>query len=627
MNENIALIDGPNFQMWATFFIISCSIGLFVWGRFALELVAIGTVIALLLLFHFFPLSGGHGGHGGDNPLGAAVILQGFANPVVFAIMSLLIIGQGLFQTGAVERASVFLGSLSRFGPQVAFAATFIVAGAISAFLNNTPVVVMFIPIVSAVAARIGISHSRVLMPLSFICILGGMTTLVGSSANLIAATLAEESGFPKIGFFDFVVPGVLMATLGGLYVIFVMPRLLTQRATMADTLSAESGKQFIAQITITRGHPWVGQQSHRGLFPAMKDMTVRMVQRGEKNVLPPFEDVVLDEGDIVIVAATRKVLANAVTDRRSVLTVEQTERNVSEEDNSDEFGGGRGQLSMAEVVVAPGSTLIGRSIEQSSLRADTNCIVLGLQRRSRMLRTALGKIRLEAGDVLLVVGTHTDIRSLRSHRDLLLLEWSQADLPITQHSRRALFIFASTIAVAATGLVSITIAALMGAVGMIAAGCINIHQARRAIDHKVFVLIGAAFAMAEALRFTGGAHYIAMNMVDTFSTFGPAVLLSAFFLLTVILTNFLSNHATAALLAPIAVDAARSLGVDPAPFVYALIFALNCCFATPIAYQTNLIVMGPGHYQFGDFVKAGLPLIVLLWLAYSLFAPFYFGL
>lgn len=624
MNENVAWIGSPEFQMWATFALIGTAIFLFAWGEYSLEIIATGIVTALLLLFYLFPVIG----EDGQNKLDAAVLLQGFANPVLFAIMALLIIGQGLFQTGAVERISLYLGALGKMGSQVAFAATFLVAGGISAFLNNTPVVVMFIPIVSAVAAQVGMAHSRVLMPLSFICVLGGMTTLVGSSANLIAATLAEEAGFPKIGFFDFVVPGLLLASLGAVYVIFIMPHFLAHRETMAEALTAESGKQFIAQISLGYGHPWAGEKSTAGLFPALKNMTVRMVQRGEKTFLPPFEDVTLCEGDVVIVAATRKVLASALTDRRSVLTIDTgISRNGEDDLSADDAGAPNEHLSMAETVIAPGSRLIGRSIEQSSLRAETNCIVLGLQRKSRMMRKALGEIRLEAGDVLLIVGTHDAIRSLRSHRDLLLLEWSRADLPVTQRSQSALLIFAITIASAAVGLLPIAIAALLGAMAMIGLGCINVHQAARAIDRKVFLLIGAAFAMAEALQYTGGAHFIASGMVSNLAPFGPAVVVSAFFLLTAILTNFLSNHATAALLAPIAVETAASMGVDPAPFVYALIFALNCCFATPIAYQTNLIVMTPGHYQFSDFVKAGLPLIVLLWLAYSVFAPFYFGL
>lgn len=623
------LIDAiPNFHMWVTFIVIIFSIILLALDRIPLELSAIGIVVILLSLFYFFPYTD----TSGKALLSSEDILKGFANPVIFTILSLLVIGQGLFHTGAVERPAQWIDRLGQSGALIAFAISLLAAGLISAFLNNTPVVVIFIPIMAAVAARIGLSQSHVLMPLSFICILGGMTTLIGSSANLIAAALAFESGGPKIGFFDFFVPGSLLAGIGAFYVIVILPRIITPRATMAQSLKDASGKQFIAQITLTSEHPWIGIESAAGLFPRLKNMTVRLVQRGPRAILPPFEEITLQEGDVVIVAATRKVLTEALKDRHSVLTLENIEGEASDQELSATEDAGKRQnpnqgLTMAEAVIAPGSRLIGSSIEQASLNNETRCIVLGIQRRSRMLRTSLNEIRLEAGDVLLMLGTRNAVRSLRTHRDLLLLEWSASELPITHHANRALLIFGTLIVAASSGMVPITIAALGGAIAMITFGCLNIRQASRAVDRKIFLLIGAAFAMAEAMRVTGGAAFLAHSVVDNFAHFGPSVLLSAIFLMTAILTNFLSNHATAALLAPVVVSAANEIGTDPAPFVYCLIFALNCSFATPIAYQTNMIVMGPGHYRFSDFLKGGLPLILILWVAYSLFAPFYYGL
>ncbi len=624
MSETQSILGLADFHMWATFAVICMAIFLFTTDKIATELVSIGVVVVLLVLFHVFPFSNSEG----KNLLGPVALLKGFANPVLFAILSLLVIGQGLFHTGAVERPAQLIALLSRSGPQFAFAVTFLVAGLISAFLNNTPVVVIFIPIVSAIATQLGQCQSRVLMPLSFITILGGMTTLIGSSANLIAASLAEGSGVKTIGFFDFAVPGILLASIGALYVIFILPRLLRSRASMTQRMARDSGKQFIAQITITSSHPWLGLHATAGFFPDLKDMTIRFIRRGGQTILPPFEDVTLEIGDVVVLAATRKVLTDALTAFKTTLPLSSTDSADDSHPSSvtDDIPP-KEQLSMVETVVAPGSRLVGRTIAQAALRTETNCILLGIQRHSRMLRIALADIRLEAGDVLLMLGTRKAIRKLRAHRDLLLLEWSASELPITHHANRALSIFGLTIFAAATGLLPITIAALAGAVAMVSLGCLNVRQASRAIDRRIFLLIGSAFAMAEPLRITGGAEFIAHTVVDTFISFGPPVLLSAFFLLTAILTNFLSNHATAALLAPVAVSTAQQIGVDPAPFVYGFIFALNCSFATPIAYQTNLIVMGPGHYRFSDFVKGGIPLILILWLVYSIFAPFYYGL
>lgn len=616
------IIDVMNPHMWVTFGIILGAIVLFANDRIPIELTSIGVVAVLLIFFHVFPVLGDNK----QNLLSATEILKGFANPVLFAIMSLLVIGQGLYNTGALEGPANLIARLGKVGPWLAFAVAFIIAGAVSAIMNNTPVVVIFIPIITAVASNMGLNASRALMPLSFICILGGMTTLIGSSANLIAATIAEQNDVPKIGFFDFTIPGLFLAGIGAIYVIFILPHLMKTDDEEHDAHRTEGGKQFIAQIPLDENHPWIGYKSSAGFFPDLKDITIRMVERGGRTFVPPFDDVELDSGDVVVLAATRKVLSDSLQQRVRD-QVKTDEDDLQTDGTAEKKNGRRAGLSISEAVVAPASRLIGAHIDPEIIHAETGMDFIGIQRRSRMGRGAIGDIRLEAGDVILLIGSRDDIKRLRANRNLLLLEWLTEELPQTHHSVHALFIFALTIWVAATGMLPIALAALAGAVAMIAAGCLNVRQASRAIDGRVFLLIGTAFALAAPLQITGGAQFVAAQVVDTFSGLGPAALLSAFFLLTAILTNFLSNAATAALMAPIAVSAAREIGADPTPFVYGLIFALNCSFATPIAYQTNLIVMGPGNYSFRDFLRGGLPLIFLIWIAYSLFAPFYFDL
>ncbi|MEM7619629.1 MAG: SLC13 family permease [Pseudomonadota bacterium] len=617
----------PNFHMYFTFAIILFAIVLFVSEKISLEISSLVIVLTLLLIFSLAPFH--HPIHG---KVDETIILSGFANPVLFTIISLLIIGQGLFHTGAVERPAQMIAKLSQFGIVIAFTVTLLTAGVISAFLNNTPVVVIFIPIVAAIAARLDKSPAHLLMPLSFITILGGMVTLIGSSSNLIVANLAEATGMPPIGFFDFSIPGLMLAGLGSLYVMFILPYIITPRQTMSSiqNISKQSGRQFLAQVTIDPQHPWVGATANAGMFPDLEKITVRLVQRGDQLILPPFEDVVIESGDHVIIAATRQVLADYIKKQKATLPQRQLDslrkRLSNGEDANVQDTDSRAQLTMVEAVVSPGSRLIGRTIEQAAILADTGCAIYGLQRQSRMLRRPMHDITLEAGDVLLLLGSRHAIRSLRANRAMIMLEWSASDIPTTHHEKHAIFIFASTIFLAVSGFVPIVLAALAGAVGMIVMGCLNVRQASRAIDRRIYLLVGTAFALAEPLRITGGATFIADNVVSLFHGLGPAVILSAFFLITAILTNFLSNHATAALLAPIAVKTAQQVGVPTEAFVYGLIFALNCSFATPIAYQTNLIVMGPGHYQFRDYFYAGLPLIIIIWLAYSIFAPIYFG-
>ncbi len=367
--------------------------------------------------------------------------------------------------------------------------------------------------------------------------------------------------------------------------------------------------------------------RSTAGIFPDLKLMTIRLVQRSGRSILPPFEDLHFQEGDVVMIAATRQALMNAIARDRTVISDAAQGDEQDADDALQSNQQERERLIMTEVVIAPGSRRIGQTVNPERFKMNTGCTLLGIERHSRMMRAPMNQIGLVAGDVLLLLGTPRAVRSLRDHRDLLLLARSRAELPVPYHAKRALVIFMTMVLAAASGLVPIAIAAIAGAIAMILVGALTLPQAARAFDGKIFMLIGTAFAMAVSLEATGGAQFLAHQVVEIFSGWGPAVLLSALFLLIAILTNFLSNHATGALFAPIVVSAANEIGADPAPFVYGLIFALNCSFATPIAYQTNLIVMGPGHYRFRDFMIAGIPLILIIWIAYSLFAPFYFDM
>jgi di/tricarboxylate transporter len=607
-------------QMWVTFAVIAVAVAVLVTERLRLEVTCAGIIVTFLVFFHFYPVMGPDG----TNLLGPDQLLAGFANPALITILALLMIGQGLFHTGALEMPTRIIAGLAGRHAALVLPIVLLIAGIISAFMNNTPVVVMFLPVLSAVAGRLHTSASKVLMPLSFITILGGMTTLIGSSTNLLVADVAVGAGLPRIGFFDLTAVGGFLAFVGLFYVFLVMPRLLAPRATMAEEVTGLSGKQFIAQIQISYDHPLVGAEAVAGLFPSLKDMTVRLVQRGEHAILPPFEDVRLRPGDVVIVAATRQVLTEALKSRGNILAAHLA---GEREEETAAAGEDTSQLTLAEAVIAPGSRMIGRTLEQSGLHSETGSIVLGIQRRSRMIRMRLTEIRLEAGDVILVLGSREQVRGLRLNRDLLLLEWSTAELPMTERANRALAIFAAVVLAAATGLVPIVVAALAGAFAMIPAGCLNVRQASRAFDRQIYLLIAASLAMALPLEATGGAAFLAHAVVSGLQGAPVAVTLSALFLLVMVLTNLLSNNATAVLFTPIAVRTAQELGADPLPFVMAVIFAANCSFASPIGYQTNLLVMGPGHYRFSDFVKAGAPLAIILWIVFSLFAPWYYAL
>ncbi len=610
------IVMASPWQMWAALAILAIAIGAFVSDRFSMELVSIATVAAFLLLFQIAPLSDAEGGRA----ITTASILEGFADPALLAIMCLLMLSQGLFQSGTMELPMRFLVAGAGRFKILMLGAVLVIALVSSAFINDTPVVVMFLPIVAAMAAASGVAPSRVLMPLSFLALLGGMTTLIGSSTNILAAGVFHDATGEEIAFFDLTPLGVMIALVGFLY-LATAGRLLLPRRGLANNNVERENKQFIAQFEINRGHFLLGKGPVGGLFADLPDITVRMVQRREEAILPPYDDFQFKYSDVVIIAATRSVLTKLLRERPEILGDALSEVDLDEADPRAP----RSQLTLVEAVVAPGSRMIGRTVGQIGFHYQSNCVILGVERRSRMIRTEISSIRLEAGDVLLILGPLEDVRTLRMDRDVLIMEASMTALPAPRNAILSGVIFIIVVTLAATGVLPIGIAAICGVFAMLAFGCLNIRQAARAFDRRIYLLIGSSLAMGHVLEATGGATLIGGLIAPIAMNFGSGALLSAMFIISAVMTNVLSNNATVALLTPIAISAARLAGVDPWPLALTVIYAANCPFATPIAYQTNLLVMTPGHYEFRDYLKVGGPLVIIIWIAYSLIAPMYF--
>ncbi len=610
-------------QMWLSFLVIAGAIILYASEKLKIEITSLITIVSLLLLFEispiFFPAE--------TSPVSSRDLLSGFAEPALFAIIGLLVIGQALVATGALDNFTKALVSKGGKTPQALIIFILLFVLVTSAFMNNTPVVVIFIPILSALSIQLGRSPSLVMIPLSFAAILGGNLTLIGSSTNLLASGALTNAGQPALQFFDLLVPGSVLAVVGFAYLLIASPTMLQSRANMAKQLMIDDdllpqGRQFIVQIEVDGDSPFLGMRSSGGLFPKLTHITLRLIQRGEKAFLPPFDDIELQEKDILVIAATRISLTALLKKYPNVFK-------ITDEQNNDiykEMFSVKDQM-LAEAMIAPTSQMRGLSLSQIAFHHKTNCTVLGIQRRSRMIRTSLDDILLEAGDVLLIFGERKDVLKLRSSKNVMLMEWSASDAPRGERALLSVGIFGFVVLFAATGVMPVTIAALAGATAIVLSGCLTLRQAVRAIDRRIIMLVGSALAMGTALGATGGASYLSHNAITALEGTSPAIVLSVFFLIVAIITNVLSNNATAVLFIPIALSVSHELGVDPMPFIVAVIFAANCSFATPMGYQTNLMVMGPGHYQFKDYIKTGVPLIIILWITFSLFAPFYYNL
>ncbi|MBV6658174.1 MAG: SLC13 family permease [Devosiaceae bacterium] len=607
-------------EVWIVYAVVGAAIVAYASDRWSIEFVSLGVMAALVVVFSALPMlaptlsaMGLPIGDGFANPEpDVAFLLTGFASPVLFTILALLVIGQGLYQTNALAPVAALAKRVGGKREGLALLFLIVLAGAASGFLNNTPVVVMLLPVFGAMAARLPGGVRPYLIPLSFATILGGTTTLIGSSTNLLVASTAERASGYMLGFFDQTPLALLLIVAALPYVLWALPRALREDTGEGAGFTFR-GKQFIAEQVLVAGHPLVGAKAQHGLFTGLKDITVRSVRRGPQLFLPPFDSLELQPGDTVVLAAKRDELVNAYVASAAGSGEDEKRRVLS--------------VHASEAMLAPGSRFVGQSIDVISAYLGAGHRLLGVERRARMPRVALDALRLEAGDVFLLASSDDAFEALRGQRDLLVLEETRSEIGNTARAPVALGLFGLAIALVILGAADLMVATVAAAFAMVATGCLNIRQATRAVDPRIVMMIGTALAMGTALQATGGDTAIASGVVALAADAGPVAILSAFFLVVAILTNILSNNATAVLFTPIALELATDLALPPEPFIMAVILAANCSFATPIGYQTNLLVMGPGHYQFSDYFKAGAPLVFIYWLCFTLLAPWYFGL
>ncbi len=613
-----AAVDIAVFQMWVTIGLAGVTLILYVTEWLSMELTSLLLLFALLVLFHFFPVET----ESGRIVLEATELVRGFANPALITVLALLVVGEGLVRTGALNGVA---GILTRPGiaPIASLFLIMLLVLVLSAFMNNTPVVVIFIPILRLLATESRFQVGRVMMPLSYIAILGGAVTLVGSSTNLLVSSSLIELGRDGLDFFDVTPMGLILAGVGSIYTLFILPFLLPARESPAQDMTGQ-GRQYISQLKVAEDSDLVGEKTVAGFFKSLPDVTIRMIVRGERPILPPFEEVTVRPGDVLVVAATRKALTEAVSKYPKLFQpLAVSGAHVDEEEvEGDEPLPGTPDRLIVEAMVVPASRMAGLSLGQIAFPQRFGGLILGIQRRARMIRDRMSRIRLQAGDTLLILGTPDVLQQVRAEHDLVVLSGTAAELPRPHHTKRALLIFLVAIALAASGVVPILVAALGAATLMIASGTLNLRQAGRAIDRKIVLLVAVALALADALQSTGGAELLAREVLSLFEGATPPVVLSVFFLMVSLFTTLLTNNACAVLFTPIGLNMAEKMLIDPMIFALTVLFAANCSFASPVAYQTNLLVMGPGRYRFHDYMKGGLPLVFILWLTFSFSAP-----
>ncbi len=595
--------------IYVSLLIVISSMIFYAIDKFSMVFKSIVILTFLLIFFSIFPFIDTDG----TNLLSAQSILSGFSNTSLITVMSLLILGQGVVQTRALDG---LIYNVIKFFPEkskiVLILILFFVL-ILSAFINNTPVVIIFIPIIQGIVKNLNLSMGKFLMPLSFVAILGGMITLIGSSTNLLVSDSLNKYSNLDIGFFDFALPGSIIAICGLIYVVIFSKYFLTDRSPMSNQLVKDSKNDFITQIVLNEKSKLIGQTSKDGKFEGLENIKILMIQRGEHAEHGPFDGLILEKGDIIVISSSREQLTKILS--QNIASLESFDE---DKDSEEEI---KNQV-IIEAMVTPSSSLIGNSIENVSFRYRYNCLVIGLQRKSRIITSNMGELPLEPGDTLLIQGEKNSIKALRTQSDLLPMEWASSEIANKDIARKSVYTFLSVVLLGALEILPLVVASLMGVMFMMILKVLTIRQAIRSVDNNLLLLIVTSLALGNMIQVTGTATFLSellLNILDGSSTL---VILICFYIFVSITTNFISNNACAVLFAPIAIDIAQTLNVDPKIFAIALIFSVNTSFATPLAYQTNLLVMGPGHYKFIDYVKFGLPLTILCWIVFFFTFP-----
>ena len=606
------LLDDNQF-IFFSLLIVFLSMFFYAIERFSMVFKSIVILTFLLIFFSIFPYKN----QDGINLLNPQTILSGFSNTSLITVISLLILGQGVVQTRVLNGfITNFLGFFSNNTKVIIFVTLFIVLF-LSAFINNTPVVIIFIPIIQGIVKNLDYSMSKFLMPLSFAAILGGMITIVGSSTNLLVSNSLYNYAKIEISFFEFALPGSVIAIAGLFYLIFFSKILLKDRSPISNQLVENSKNSFITKIVLNQGSSLIGKAIKDSNLKELGQAKILMIQRGEHAEHGPFFGFILEQGDILIISISREQLTNILSQKiGSIETFEKDDQTNSQ----------KNQI-ITEVMVTPSSSLVGNTIENVSFRYRYNCFVIGLQRKSKIITSHMSELALEPGDTLLIQGEKDSIKALRTQSDLLPMEWATSEISSKDISKKSIYIFLSVIFLGAFEILPLVVAALMGVVFMIMFQVLSIRQVIRSVDNNLLLLIVTSLALGSVIQITGTANFLSQSLIDFLGESSPLILLLCFYMLVSITTNFISNNACAVLFTPIAIDIAEKINVDPKVFAIALIFAVNTSFVTPLAYQTNLLVMGPGHYKFIDYVKFGLPLTVLCWVVFFVTFPLFYKL
>nr|WP_082700905.1 SLC13 family permease [Erythrobacter sp. YT30] len=599
------MLDMPSYHAMAAMVVTIWMFVEFVRGRMSIEIISLLTIAVIAVGLYFFPLEG-------TKPTdGLALAFGGFGHYALITICALMIMGRGLVVTGALEPAARLLEQLFRFNLQLGLLFSLIITLVLSMFVNNTPVLVLMIPIFAALAQRGAMATSKTLMPLNAASLIGGLATTIGTSTNILVVSIAVDLGMREMGVFDFT-PIVLLAALVAIpYMWLVMPRLLDDNRV--ENQVAE--RQFHTRLRVGTDSFLAGKEMAEVETRFPKGITLHSPPSGP---LQPQQQLHISGSHQALEDATRELKGQLAPS----WVLDRIKRTASAQGED---------VMVFEMTVTADSRLITRTLPSSGIADLYSVAVLGIHRPERLLGEKNqysdgGDLRIAEGDVLLVMGIEEDLQTFARNDSLLMLDGAR-ELPRRSKALLAAAIMAFSVLTAAFGLFPIAISALAGAILMFVTGCVKFDRVGRALSGQVIVLVAASIAIGRVIDDSGAAAWLGEALSIGLVYLPPALVLAAVMAFVTFITNFASNATAATVGTPIAFGIAAQLGIPAEPLVLAVLFGCNLCYATPIAYQTNMLIMSEGSYEFSDYIRTGVPLVVLMVTTLSILLVLWYGL
>jgi di/tricarboxylate transporter len=589
-------VDVPDVTvgMLVVFAIILVGLVLFVTEILPIDLTAIGLLVAVVLLEPWTEV----GVEGG---------LSGFASTATITVLAMFILSEGIRRTGLLQLIGDRIITLTQGKPKRQLAALVGLSGGTAGFINNTPVVAMMIPMVVNIAKKTNTSPSKYLIPVSFASMIGGMLTLIGTSTNLLASDVSARLLDQPFSMFEFTHLGVLLLVVGAAYLILIGWRLTPARIEPEDDpMETFEMAAYLTEVIVLQGSPLIGQSVVEATAQLDLDIEIVRMRREGETFTGPLGSKELRPSDVLLVRTDRETLVEIMGMQGLGVT---TQREMKKQDIDAEEQG----RALIEVVVLSETEVVGRTLDNAGLGAQAEATVLAIRRGSGIIHKSLQEVQLEGGDTLLVQASEDAVQRLSTDRNFIVTQ--EVDPPDFRSEKVpvALGIVAGVVVAAATGLMPIVVSSLIGVVLMVATGCLRPNEVYPAVDWNVIFLLAGVIPLGMALERTGGAEWLAQLTVFYAVDWPPVVLLFVFYLFTALITNVISNNASVVLMIPVAVSAAGLIDANAFAFVLAVTFASSTAMLTPVGYQTNLMVYGPGGYRFGDFFRVGALLQLLL--------------